>query len=64
GHAVGVGGCWAGFLMNAVEHTGEIDEALQIPEGHRIYGALMLGRPKFKYHLIPERKPLEVRWDD
>lgn len=62
GHAKGVGGCWAGFLMNAVQHTDAIEKALGIPEGNRIYGALMLGYPKFKYHLIPERKPAEVKW--
>lgn len=62
GHAKGVGGCWAGFLMNAVAHTDAFDRLLDIPEGHRIYGALMLGYPKFKYKLIPERNPAQVRW--
>lgn len=64
GHAKGVGGCWAGFLMNAVAHTDNIEKALDIPEGHRVYGAIMLGYPKFKYHLIPERKEAQVRWVD
>lgn len=62
GHAKGVGGCWAGFLMNAVEHTDAFDKALGIPDGHRIYGALMLGYPKFRYRRVPERNPVQARW--
>ncbi len=64
GHAKGVGGCWAGFLMNAVKKTDNINRALNIPEGDRIYGALMLGRSKFKYKLIPARNQAQVRFVD
>ncbi|MEF2144817.1 MAG: nitroreductase family protein [Desulfovibrionaceae bacterium] len=64
GHSLGVGACWAGFLMNAVEHSPRINELLNIPEGHRIYGALMLGYTKFRYHMIPSRNPMQTEWID
>lgn len=64
GHSRGVGACWAGFLMNAVAYTDEIDKLLHIPEGNRIYGAMMLGYTKFRYHMIPDRHPVQVDWMD
>lgn len=62
GHSKGIGACWAGFLMNAVEHTDHINKVLNIPDGFRIYGALMLGYTKFRYYMIPERNPAQVDW--
>ncbi|MGE4469079.1 MAG: nitroreductase family protein [Desulfovibrio sp.] len=64
GHSLGVGACWAGFLVTAVEYTQSINEVLGIPEGHRIYGALMLGYTKFRYYMIPDRNPVQVDWID
>lgn len=60
--AFGLGACWAGFFMSAArEHQG-ITDFLNMPEGHRVYAALMLGYPKYTYHSIPPRKELQVEW--
>ncbi len=63
-HSHGVGACWAGFLMSAAEHSEAVRQALNLPEGVRAYSALMLGFPKFRYHAIPPRKPLNAEWID
>ncbi|MDQ7826125.1 MAG: nitroreductase family protein [Candidatus Eremiobacteraeota bacterium] len=60
--ASGVGTCWAGFLMKAAEMNPAIERQLGIPEGRRLYGALMAGYPKIRYRRVPERKARELRW--
>ena len=59
----GLGSCWAGFLVQAIHHQYQpIIEALNIPENHKVYTALMLGYPKFRYRHIPQRDALKVTW--
>lgn len=62
-HSHGLGSCWAGFLVQAVQQQyGPLLEALGLPDGHQVYTALMLGYPKFSYGQIPQRDPLKVSW--
>ena len=59
----GLGSCWAGFLLQAIHHQYQpIIEALNLPENHKVYSALMLGYPKFRYRHIPQRDGLKVTW--
>jgi nitroreductase len=60
---MGLGTCWVGFLISAA-HLSEkkIERYLGIPDDHSIYGALMVGYPKFEYRKIIPRKEREVRW--
>lgn len=60
--AYGLGTCWAGVLMIVAKQYPPLVEALGLPEGHEVYGAMMLGYPKFQYHRIPDRKPSKVTW--
>jgi hypothetical protein len=39
-----------------------LQKALALPEGQAVYGALMVGYTKTKYHRIPLRKSLDVIW--
>ncbi len=61
-HAKNIGACWAGFLMSVAAQSDILNTKLNLPDGHQIYGALMLGYPKFKYQLIPNRNPAHVHW--
>ena len=47
--------------MAAVNYA-PLQKALDIPEGNRPYGAMMLGYPEYKYSRIPLRKEPDVRW--
>jgi nitroreductase/NAD-dependent dihydropyrimidine dehydrogenase PreA subunit len=58
----GMGCCWAGYLRSASTNYAPMAEALGLPEGHQCFGAMMLGYPRFKYRLIPSRKPAKVTW--
>jgi len=60
--SMGVGACWAGILMGAAQVHAPLLEALALPAGHRVYGAMMLGFAKFRYFRIPPRAALKVSW--
>ncbi len=60
--ASGVGTCWAGFLMMAAAQNPDVERHLGIPEGHKLYGALMAGYPKVHHLRIPKRKSRAIRW--
>ncbi len=59
---LGLGTCWAGFLMMSAAQNPAIEKYLGIPEGHNLYGALMLGYPLYRFHRIPGRKKKEITW--
>ena len=56
------GPCWAGYFDMAAVNYAPLQKALDIPEGNRPYGAMMLGYPEYKYSRIPLRKEPDVRW--
>lgn len=58
----GIGTCWAGVLMIVAKQYSPLAKALQLPEGHEVFGAMMFGYPKFPYHRIPKRNPAKVTW--
>lgn len=58
----GLGACWAGFFMRISQQSEKIREYLQIPSSHKIYGALMVGYPKYVYHRLPEREDSKINW--
>lgn len=58
----GLGTCWAGFFTMTAKHSDEIKKFLKLPEGHEVYGSLMLGYPSSKYSWIPPREELKVQF--
>jgi nitroreductase/NAD-dependent dihydropyrimidine dehydrogenase PreA subunit len=60
--ARGLGVCWAGFLTRAAGAHAPLRQALSVPEGYAVRGALMLGVSKYVYQRIPPRNPLRVQW--
>ena len=60
--SLGLGSCWAGYFYVSAMFFPPMKEALQLPEGNGVYGAMMVGYPKYKYHRIPTRKITNVIW--
>lgn len=58
--SLGLGSCWAGFFMMAAGYWPPLAEALQLPEGHSSFGAMMVGYPKFKYQRLVERNEARI----
>jgi nitroreductase len=61
-HTLGIGCCFNGYLVSAVNKDQKIKRWLGIPKGHRCYAAMTLGRQKVKYQRLTERRPPEVVW--
>ncbi len=59
-HALGMGSCWAGMLVEACAYG--LPEGIALPEGHKLYGSLMAGKPALSYKRIPFRKAPEITW--
>lgn len=61
--SLGLGSCWAGFFeMAAFAGYKPLLDLLEIPGGKVITGAIMVGRPQYRYQRMVDRNPLEVSW--
>lgn len=58
--SLGLASCWAGLFTTCCGQ--EIPSGLAIPEGKKVFGGLMIGRPKSRYHKLPWRPALPVEW--
>lgn len=61
-HTLGLGCCFNGFLVNAVNHDPKIKRWIGIPADHRCYSAMALGYPNIKYPNLVRRQPPKVTW--
>lgn len=62
-NAEGLGTCWAGIVMMFAGQHEPLKEALKIPEGYALQGAMMFGYPKYRYSHIPRRKEAKIIWE-
>lgn len=60
--AMGLGACWAGYFNAAANFYPALKQELDLPTGHALFGAMMVGYPKFTYHRIPLRNEPRIRW--
>lgn len=60
--ANGIGTCWAGFLMRAANGHPPLREALGLTVEQSVFGALMYGYPRYRYHRIPPRRAARIEW--
>jgi nitroreductase/Pyruvate/2-oxoacid:ferredoxin oxidoreductase delta subunit len=61
-NTAGLGCCWAGFFMMASNKFPALKELLALPGDQQVYGALMVGYPKFVRRRIPVRRPARITW--
>ncbi len=61
-YSLGLGGCWAGFFQIAAANYPPMTEALQLPDGHQCFGAMMIGHPRTRFSRIPARVEPSVIW--
>ncbi len=59
---LGLGATWAGYIMAAAVFHPPVAAALKLPEGHKCFGAMMLGYPAFKYSRLPVRSTPPAKW--
>lgn len=60
---VGLATCWAGLAEAPMfaDYRPVLD-LLPIPEGKIVAGAMMVGYPKYQHRRMPDRDPLDVKW--
>lgn len=58
----GLGSCWAGGLLMALNEWPPFAEELELPEGNTFIGAMMVGYPQYQYHNIPKRNEAIIDW--
>ncbi len=61
-YSMGLGACWAGFVGAAAGSFPQLIAALDLPEGHQTFGAMMIGYPKYSYYKIPPRNAARIIW--
>ncbi len=61
-HTLNIGCCFNGFLQVAISRNSRIKKMLGIPKGHKCFGAMTLGYPKWKYHRLVRRREAQVTW--
>jgi nitroreductase len=61
-HTFGLGCCFNGYLVSAVNHDRKIKRWLGVPGGHQCYSAMTLGYRKIKYQRLVHRDPPRVAW--
>lgn len=60
---LGLGSCWAGLFEHcALSENSPMLKLLDIPDDKLITGAVMVGYPKYKYHRLVERNPVDVKF--
>ena len=63
--ARGIGTCWAGIFMKAAGTHVPLQQALRLPQGTGVVGALMLGLPAERFHKVPPHLgQADVTWID
>jgi nitroreductase/NAD-dependent dihydropyrimidine dehydrogenase PreA subunit len=60
--AFGLGTCWAGYFYYSASLWPPMTKEINLPENHELYGAMMIGYPKFAYHRIPKRNDPTIQW--
>jgi len=60
--AGGLGTCWAGYFTAAANAHEPLIRTLDLPAGHRCYGAVMLGYPRYRYRRIPARDAAKLNF--
>lgn len=58
----GLGACWGGYFNIAANFHPPMTEALDLPDGHRAMGAMMIGYPDCRYFRLPRRNPPTTTW--
>lgn len=60
--AFGLGTCWCGYLMASANRYQPLIDALDLPDGHTLCGAMFIGYPDLDYGRLPARKVPAIVW--
>ena len=61
-HAMGLGTCLVGFVIEAMRRDQSIVRMLNIPDHETPYAVIAIGWPDESYHRVAGRKPFVIRY--
>lgn len=61
-HARGIGSCWCGFGMRALQSYQPLRDFAGIDDASQVHGMAFFGYPEIAYRAVPPRNPLRVTW--
>lgn len=61
-HALGLGTCYVGYAVEAINRADSIKEYFKIPQDHRVHTVLTLGYPKEEFVKLALRKKYSQNW--
>jgi nitroreductase len=61
-HSLNLGGFFTGYVVSCAQKDVRISKLINVPEGNKIFGAITLGYPKYKYKNWVIRKSPVISW--
>jgi len=61
-HTLGLGTCFMGLLILVLKWRKKIRKEFRVPEGRRVYAALVMGYPAYRFTNTVSRKKPDVDW--
>ena len=61
-NSLGLGTCWAGYFTRAASAYAPLREKLNLPQNHKVAGALMFGYPAYRFRNIPARNEISLQY--
>jgi nitroreductase/NAD-dependent dihydropyrimidine dehydrogenase PreA subunit len=58
----GLATCWDRYIMSAISSWPPLKNAIDLPQGHIIYEAMLIGYPKYKFYRLPHRNQPKITW--
>jgi nitroreductase len=58
----GLATCWERYIMSAINDWPPLKNAMDLPQGHIIYEAMLIGYPKYKFYRLPQRNQPKITW--
>ena len=59
--SLGIGSCWVYFGQLPLDDPG-VRDMLEIKEGEKVFGPILLGYPKGDFPASPQKKPAIIKW--
>jgi nitroreductase/NAD-dependent dihydropyrimidine dehydrogenase PreA subunit len=61
-YSQGLGSFYASFVAEGFRRDKFVQQLIELPENHRVCGALAIGYPRFEFKKWPERRTPKVTW--
>lgn len=61
-YSQGLGSFYAGFVAEGFRRDKSVQQLVKLPENHKVYGALVIGYPRFEFKKWPERRTPRITW--